>query len=101
MANPRVPVITPAIITAPATSASVDFTAVGIMGAVSIRNAGPNQVFMGIDSVPPSAAVQSGVLRLQVNETYENNNINFTVLNFLVGAGNSATVEVVAQRASG
>lgn len=94
------PVIIPATVAPGGTT--IDFTALGTMGEVNIRNAGPNDVFISIATtgapVAPAAAIAVGVLRLQTNEALNLKNVEVRGLGLNVAAAQSAVVETVSFR---
>lgn len=92
------PVIIPASVVD--TGVSIDYSLLGAMGEVDIRNAGPDEVFIAYNGMPPSAAIQNGVARLQVNEALNLKNLQVMSLGLITALGETATVETVAVRRS-
>lgn len=100
MSNPYVPVFIPASVT-PA-GVTVDFSSVGRMGAISIYNAGPDPIFFSLDSVPASAAIQNGVRRLLIGETWNVEDTTFLTVSLITAGGQAAVAQIDGwQRAGG
>ena len=99
MSNIYLPIIKPASLGIAAT-ATIDFSAIGQMGAVTMRNAGAGEIFVSFDAVPPSAAVQDGVIRLQLNESFSVENMIFTTIGLRTG-GTAAVIETTAWQRPG
>ena len=95
MSNIYLPIVIPVSVPAGGI-VTMDFSAVGRMGAISLRNAGPNETFLSFDATPPTAAVQTGVVRLQMNEALNLENFAFTTVGFRNAAAQTSVVESVA-----
>jgi hypothetical protein len=114
-----VPVLTP--VSADANGELLDFNyitgvtaALGNVGRLSMRNAGPNTVFYMFNatmSIFPTAAVAAGsvagnvytpgVAQLLVNEALNWENVNIGSVGFICAAGQTATVETQVLKGSG
>ncbi|NDQ57335.1 MAG: hypothetical protein GZ088_09720 [Acidipila sp.] len=82
---------------------TVDFSAIGIMGSVSIANLGPNSVFFAFDSTPPAAALSDGVFECDtsVAPIFNWDRMAFKNVQLIVAGGQSAVVQIVAVQDDG
>lgn len=99
MANTTLPISIPATVAPGGTT--VDFSAVGRMGRVTLINRGPNTVFFVFDGAPPVAAIAAGRIALDSNQAFNIGNTMFTTIGLNVAAAQSAVVQIVAFQSSG
>lgn len=110
MSNVRLPIIIPPSGTGvvPDTGIYCNFSAVGLMGSVSIANGGTNAIFgaffqsLPVGPFPFSAAIQVGVFSLAGGKFLNFDDISFSVLGLIAAAGlPGASVQVIALQRPG
>ena len=94
MPDPYIPIFKAATVTS--AGVSLSWAGDGRMGAAYVRNAGPDDIFLGWDAVPPAATIGDGRLRLIANEALNLDAIKMTSLGFRSAVGETAVVEAAA-----
>lgn len=65
------------------------------VGAVYIRNAGPDEVFMAWEALPAAASIGDGRFRIRVNEAVNLDGVVLLTLGLLCAALETAVVEAI------
>ena len=92
MANPRKPVFRAASFGAG--GGTLDWSAVGIMGALYLRNAGPDECFIAWDAIP-AASVGDGRIRLKADEALNLDAVETEFVGVITAGGDTAVLEGV------
>lgn len=90
MADPLVPIFRAISVTS--AGATLDWTAVTKMGALYLRNAGPDEVFLAWEALP-TASIGDGRIRLKVDEAINLDAAKYETIGLRTAGADTAVVE--------